>query len=298
MMMTDSPTWHFATFLALVVDAASGRAGKANNSSQVATMSSWVEGADGSEFPIQNLPMGVFSHASSGRDPRIGVAIGSMVVDMRQLYEEGILDEYAHAAVFGESTLNDFMARPRAEWQAVRAKLTALLSKGSDDALTSQPKVLARCLVRRSEVRMHLPAKIGDYTDFYSSREHATNVGTMFRGKDNALQPNWLHLPVGYHGRASSVVLSGTDVVRPCGQIQLDKTDPTKGTEHIPCRLFDFELEMGFFVGGEVRASATPHPRGPGGLSLVASSRRAPSCRLLSLAPRAASLRFDGCVGC
>ena len=101
---------------------------------------------------------------------------------------------------------------------------------------------------------MHMPAVIGDYTDFYSSREHATNVGIMFRGKDNALQPNWLHLPVGYHGRASSVVLSGTDVVRPCGQLQIDKDDPSKGSVYGPCRLLDFELEMAFFVGGPANA--------------------------------------------
>ena len=88
---------------------------------------------------------------------------------------------------------------------------------------------------------MHLPAQVGDYTDFYSSREHASNVGEMFRGKGNELQPNWLHLPVGYHGRASSVVVSGTPVVRPRGQLQLDKTDPTKGTEHAACRLLDFQ---------------------------------------------------------
>jgi len=105
---------------------------------------------------------------------------------------------------------------------------------------------------------MHLPAAIGDYTDFYSSREHATNVGIMFRGKDNALQPNWLHLPVGYHGRASSVVPSGTPVVRPAGQLQLDRTDPTKGTEHAPCKLLDFELEMGFFIGGPTNHLGTP----------------------------------------
>ena len=105
---------------------------------------------------------------------------------------------------------------------------------------------------------MHLPAAIGDYTDFYSSREHATNVGIMFRGVDNALQPNWLHLPVGYHGRASSVVASGTPVVRPKGQLQLDKADPTKGTEHAACRLLDFELEMGFFVGGPPNELGTP----------------------------------------
>ena len=214
--------------------------------------SSWVPGADGSQFPIQNLPYGIFSHARSGRSARPGVAIGDAVLDLCELSNAGLLDGLGFAAesVFSEPTLNAFMARERADWRAVRARLASLLGAGGDGALQSNAGLQARCLVPRAEVAMHLPAAIGDYTDFYSSREHATNVGIMFRGKDNALQPNWLHLPVGYHGRASSVVVSGTPVVRPRGQLQLDKTDPTKGTEHAACRLLDFELEMGFFVGG------------------------------------------------
>jgi fumarylacetoacetase len=215
--------------------------------------SSWVPGADGSEFPLENLPFGVFSHAASGREPRIGVAIGGSVLDMKALLDEGLLDGCSCSTVFANATLNAFMAQPRTERVAVRELLTKLLDSASAPLL---PEVRSRCLVPVSEVVMHLPAAVGDYTDFYSSREHATNVGIMFRGKDNALQPNWLHLPVGYHGRASSVVPSGTSVVRPKGQLQLDKTDPTKGTEHAPCRLMDFELEMGFFVGGAVPALA------------------------------------------
>ena len=221
--------------------------------------SSWVAGADSSEFPVQNLPFGVFSHAPSGRHPRIGVAIGDYVLDMHAAVAEGLMDEYEHAHVFTESTLNAFMARPRSEWLAVREKLTAMLSlAGGDATLRDNHQLRALCMVRLEEVTMHLPATIGDYTDFYSSREHATNVGIMFRGKDNALQPNWLHLPVGYHGRASSVVVSGTPVTRPKGQLQLDKTDPTKGTEHAPCRLLDFELEMGCFLGGAPNALGVP----------------------------------------
>lgn len=215
-------------------------------------LSSFVPGADGSEFPLENLPYGVFSHAQSGRDPRCGVAIGDYVLDLRALAAEGLLDDAVSGlsaeSIFGGSTLNAFMGCEAARWRAVRSRLTALLTRGGADAL---PEALhPKLLVPRSEATMHLPAAIGDYTDFYSSREHATNVGIMFRGKDNALQPNWLHLPVGYHGRASSVVVSGTPVVRPKGQLQLDKADPTKGTEHAACRLLDFELEMGFFVGG------------------------------------------------
>jgi len=178
---------------------------------------------------------------------------------MQALLAEGLIDHCACAAVFAEATLNAFMAQPRAQWLAVRAALTQLLARdGTDPALRESAELRRRCLVPRAEVVMHLPAVIGDYTDFYSSREHATNVGVMFRGKDNALQPNWLHLPVGYHGRASSVVVSGTPVVRPKGQLQLDKADASKGTEHAPCRLLDFELEMGFFVGGPANRLGAP----------------------------------------
>ena len=223
--------------------------------------SCWVEGADGSHFPLQNLPFGIFSHEQSGRDPRVGVAIGDSVLDLRQLANEGAFDELPfHApSVFGGDSLNDFMARPRSDWQAVRVRLTTLLGRdGTDASLREGAAMQASCLVPRVEVEMHLPAQIGDYTDFYSSREHASNVGEMFRGKGNELQPNWLHLPVGYHGRASSVVVSSTPVVRPKGQLQLDKTDATKGTEHAPCRLLDFELEMGCFVGGPTPKLGTP----------------------------------------
>jgi fumarylacetoacetase len=219
---------------------------------------SWVDGADGSDFPVQNLPFGVFSSAPKGLEPRVGVAIGDSVLDMRACLAEGLLDDCPCAGDFGEPNLNAFMAQPRAQWIAVRTRLTALLTCGGDPTLQQSPELRGRCLLPLSEVQMHLPAAIGDYTDFYSSREHATNVGTMFRGKDNALQPNWLHLPVGYHGRASSVVSSGTPVVRPAGQLQLDRGDPTKGTEHAPCRLLDFELEMGFFVGGAANRLGTP----------------------------------------
>ena len=131
--------------------------------------SSWVDGADGSHFPIQNLPFGIFSHAGRGLDPRPGVAIGNSVLDLRQAAAEGLLDELTfHApSVFGGDSLNDFMARPRADWQAVRARLTGLLGRDSADAsLRERPDRQARCLVPRAEVEMHLPAQVGDYTVF------------------------------------------------------------------------------------------------------------------------------------
>jgi fumarylacetoacetase len=179
---------------------------------------------------------------------------------MYALANAGLMEDLGcNSSVFMQPTLNAFMETPSTCWKATRARLTALLGASSgDDRLKSNDALKSRVLVPSGEVQMHLPAKIGDYTDFYSSRDHATNVGIMIRGKDNALQPNWLHLPVGYHGRASSVVVSGTDVSRPAGQLQVDKADPSKGSSHGPCRLMDFELEMAFFVGGPSNAMGTP----------------------------------------
>ena len=148
------------------------------------------------------------------------------------------------------------MARGADAWDALRGRLQDLLDDGGDRALRDSEAVLRQAIIPLADVEMHLPAEIGDYTDFYSSREHATNVGIMFRGKENALMPNWLHLPVGYHGRASSVVVSGTPVVRPSGQSKAPDADaPTFG----PSRRLDFELEMGAFVGpGNALGAADP----------------------------------------
>jgi fumarylacetoacetase len=143
------------------------------------------------------------------------------------------------------------MALERKHWRATRTRIHNLLEvDNEDDRLRANEHLKSEALIPMEYVTMHISAKIGDYTDFYSSREHATNVGIMFRGVDNALQPNWLHLPVGYHGRASSVVVSGSDVVRPRGQLQADAADPSKGSTYGPCRLLDYELEMAFYVGG------------------------------------------------
>jgi fumarylacetoacetase len=140
--------------------------------------------------------------------------------------------------VFGKPYLNDFMSLGRPAWVAVRNLL--------QDAVQREPGFPSNTVLHVSEISMHLPSRIGDYTDFYASRDHATNVGIMFRGKENALMPNWLHLPVGYHGRASSVVISGTNFHRPCGQT---KADDAPAPSHTPSRLLDFELELGFLVG-------------------------------------------------
>ena len=148
-------------------------------------------------------------------------------------------------SVLEESTLNTFMGLGRQAWTEVRARLKDLLST-SNPTLRDNQELRKVALIERSKCHMHLPANIGDYTDFYSSRQHATNVGTMFRGIENALMLNWLHLPVGYHGRSSSVVVSGTDFKRPYGQMRPDDAQPPVFG---PCKLVDFELEMAFFVG-------------------------------------------------
>ncbi|CAN5353249.1 fumarylacetoacetase [soil metagenome] len=203
-------------------------------------MKSFIDVPADSHFPIQNLPYGVFQRA--GADvPSIGVAIGDQILDLYALQEHGLLA----GSYFSTPTLNRFMSAGRSAWSQVRARLTRLLS-ADEPALRDNAELRSRALVAQPDVTMLLPASIGDYTDFYSSREHATNVGIMFRGKENALMPNWLHLPVGYHGRASSIVISGTDLHRPMGQTKADDApSPVFG----PSKVVDFELEMGFFIG-------------------------------------------------
>lgn len=200
-----------------------------------------------SHFPIQNLPFGVF-RPTPKHEPRIGVAIGDFVLDLKVLQTLGFFDgpQLRNQDVFEERWLNDFMDLGKAARVEARQLISDLLS-GKDARLKEDADLQKRVLIPMKGVAMELPVQIGDYTDFYSSREHATNVGTMFRGKDNALQPNWLHLPVGYHGRSSSVVISGTPLHRPMGQTKADDAPaPVFGAS----RLVDFELEMGFFVSG------------------------------------------------
>jgi fumarylacetoacetase len=213
-----------------------------------ATTKSWIPYSAESHFPLQNLPYGVFTRAGDERR-RIGVAIGEQVVDLYALTQAGLFASLPDAgAYFAEPTLNAFMQQGRAVWKQARALLTALLQEGSGNtALSGNAELRTAALVAQSAVKMHMPATIGDYTDFYSSKYHAYNVGVMFRGKDNALQPNWTWLPVGYHGRSSSVVVSGEGIHRPNGQLQPDESKPPVfGT----CKLLDFELEMAAFVGG------------------------------------------------
>jgi fumarylacetoacetase len=197
-------------------------------------------------FPIQNLPYGVFAE-DAGAAEKIGVAIGDSVLDLGVLDDFGLLDalDADLRRALRQDRLNAFAALGPPAWRSARAAISHLLSAG-EPTLRDNKALRDRALLPRAQVEMALPFRVGDYTDFYSSREHASNVGTMLRGPENALMPNWLHLPVAYHGRASSVVVSGTDLHRPRGQTKADDAvAPTFG----PSRSLDFELEMGFFVG-------------------------------------------------
>jgi len=244
-----------------VAQRAAGIGNKARRLSGVAgTQRSWVEHDESCLFPVQNIPFGVFSCAANG--PRCATAIGNNAVDLAALADAGLLAglPFNASAAFRQPTLNAFMGLDRKAWVATRARLQELFSADGDDCLRRNESLRKNALRPLKDVQMHLPAKIGDYTDFYASREHATNVGIMFRGRDNALQPNWLHLPVGYHGRASSVVVSGTPIVRPRGQVQKDKADAMQGSLLSDCKLLDYELEMGCFVGGPTPQLGRPIP--------------------------------------
>ena len=206
---------------------------------------SWVQSANsGSEFPLNNLPCGVFSRV--GEDARCGMAIGDFVLDLAAIEAEGMLD-LGGAVLLDVPFWNEVMEAGPAVWADLRAQVTAMLADGSaKQALVEDHLILLR------DVTLHMPFLVAEYTDFYAGRHHATNVGTMFRGAENALPPNWLHIPIGYNGRASSVVVSGSDVRRPWGQVR----GPNDAVPRFaPSARFDIELEMGAVVG---KASAGP----------------------------------------
>lgn len=212
----------------------------------MAALHSFIDIAPDHDFPIQNLPYGVFKRPDE-EHPRVGVRIGDLVLDLKALEHAGFFRDtpLGDEHVFCKWSLNKFLGRGRPAWTAVRRRLTELLS-AENPTLRDDRTLREKSLVPIERVELLLPAEIGDYTDFYSSKQHATNVGVMFRGAENALMPNYLWVPVGYHGRASSIVLSGTGIHRPCGQTKADDADrPAFG----PSRLLDFELEMGFFTG-------------------------------------------------
>ncbi|MDB4728507.1 fumarylacetoacetase [Saprospiraceae bacterium] len=211
---------------------------------------SWVAISKESDFPIQNLPFGIF-RTESNPAPRVCTAIGNYVADLAVMNYLALFDGLEiDNEVFNTRYLNDFMALGKITTRAVRNKLADIFDVNNKDA-----KDLSwHFLHPMDKVELLLPIKVGDYTDFYSSIEHATNVGTMFRGKENALMPNWKHLPVGYHGRSSSIIVSDTPVKRPKGQqLPANEDTPIFG----PSRLLDFELEMAFIVGQETELGQT-----------------------------------------
>ena len=207
-------------------------------------LKSFVEIAAHSDFPLENLPYGIFSEKHNSQ-PRAGVALGEWVIDLAVLEAHGYCKLTDGKLLFNQPTLNLFIESGKANWSKVRAELQALLSADNPELRDNQA-LRDQVFFKQSDVKMHLPVDISGYTDFYSSKEHATNVGCMFRDPKNALLPNWSELPVGYNGRASSVIVSGTDIVRPSGQIKLpDSERPVFSA----CRKLDFELETGFIVG-------------------------------------------------
>lgn len=201
---------------------------------------SWVTSANSADhpFPLNNLPYGVFSTA--GTDPRCGVAIGDMILDLQAAEAAGLVD-LGDEPMFEMPFWNEIMEEGPALWTALRNRLIALLQDGAEEQKKVEP-----CLVPMADAELHMPVIVSEYTDFYAGRHHATNVGTMFRGAENALPPNWLHIPIGYNGRASSVVVSGSDVRRPWGQL---KGPNDAAPRWAPCARFDIELEMGALVG-------------------------------------------------
>lgn len=202
-------------------------------------MKSWVDIPKNSDFSIYNIPFGIFSVKNSKK--RVGVAIGDMIVDLKASYDLGIFNEIPlDHDVFENKYLNDFIALGKSITKKIRLIIQSELC--SDSSVLKE----SNALIKQSNVMMHLPLMIGDYTDFYSSIEHATNIGSMFRDPTNPLLPNWKHIPVGYHGRASSIIVSGQDVIRPKGQVlPLNEETPVfQASSRV-----DFELEMGFVIG-------------------------------------------------
>lgn len=217
----------------------------------MARRQSWIESANrpDTHFPLENLPYGAFATIGSDTSAKCCVAIGDYLLDLDRLERDGLVDTKQTARVFSESTINRFMDSGADVWQRVRMQLIDLLAAEGEHRSTVES-----ALVDQNTARMSLPIDVAEYTDFYSGRHHAENVGTMLRGNDNALPPNWLHMPIGYNGRASTVVVSGTDICRPRGQIKPAGQDQPV---FAPSRRLDIELEMGTVVGSASRMGET-----------------------------------------
>ncbi len=214
------------------------------NSPNDPALRSWVETAQGPDFPIQNLPWGIFSDPSNPA-PRAGIRIGGKVLDVAVLQEAGLLQPELPGGIFRRGALNGFMALGPAAWSATRARISLLL-RSEIAGLRDDRELRAKALFDASRVTQHLPIDVQGFTDFYSSREHATNIGKMFRDPAHPLLPNWLTIPLAYNGRASTVAVSGTPVRRPLGQI---KPPGAEAPAFCPSAKLDFELEIGVIVG-------------------------------------------------
>jgi fumarylacetoacetase len=209
------------------------------------SLRSFIEVAPDSDFPIQNLPFGVFSTEATPQK-RVGIAIGDFVLDAAELERRGLLTPAGRGArVFDRASINAYMALGPKVWSETRAKIGELL-RHDNPTLRDDKALRDAALVSRHKAALHLPIEVMGFTDFYSSREHASNVGKMFRPHGEPLMPNWLHMPIGYNGRASTVVVSGTPVRRPNGQMKPPQANaPSQGAS----RRLDFELEMGVVIG-------------------------------------------------
>ncbi|PRC91294.1 fumarylacetoacetase [Solimicrobium silvestre] len=214
------------------------------NATHNPSLTSWVAAANqpDQDFPIQNLPFGVFTTASQAQ-AHVGVAIGDAILDLAVLQQAGLIN--VAGDVFNAASLNLFINLGAAVWSSVRAQVSDLL-RADNATLRDNAALRSQALVAQSAAQMLLPVEIGGYTDFYSSKEHATNVGSMFRDPKNALLPNWLEIPIGYNGRASSVIVSDTPIRRPNGQT---KAPTQERPEFGPCKKLDIELETGFIIG-------------------------------------------------
>ena len=200
-------------------------------------LKSWIDVPKLSDFPIQNIPFGIALISNK----KVAVTrIGDTVINLSKLYDLGAFHNILNENYFDRDFLNEFLKKKKSDWRSVRDRISFIFSDVNNKLKFSS------CLHELQNVEMCMPVQVGDYTDFYSSRQHAYNVGCMFRDPENALLPNWLHIPVGYHGRASSIILSGTDICRPKGQqLPSDAKAPVFG----PTKLLDFELEMAFITG-------------------------------------------------
>ena len=212
----------------------------------MSSKNSWVPVDESSDFTIHNLPFGIFSNGSI---KKVGVAIGDQILDLPAVAKMGLFDSIEIPIQCLENEyLNDFIALGKKKTNSVRDQIQEALCDEN-----SPLKDAKNVLIPQNEATMHMPVQVGDYTDFYSSIEHATNVGKMFRDPENALLPNWKHIPVGYHGRASSIIVSGQNIHRPYGQLKPVDGPPA----YSPTKRLDFELEMAFIVGKSTNLGET-----------------------------------------